>query len=276
MTLEGADAMYKIGGFSKIVELSIRTLRYYDEIGLLKPTWIDEETGYRWYDEAAYQKAVIIKTLRRYEFSIQELLEAVPQIGGPDDLADYLKEKHGQLESRIASARTLQKEISKQIESMKEANAMEKRSEVAVKEVPEQLVATMRYKGKYSDMGNVIGQLFKTIGGNAKGSVFALYYDDCFMEDDADIEVAVPVKQAVNKNGVTSRVIGGQRCISVTHVGPYDRISTAYKAAMDFADEMGLKVGIPSREIYLKGPGMLFAGNPEKYETEVLLPVIGE
>ena len=41
--------MLKNGDFSKLSRVSIRMLRHYDEIGLLKPVWIDSESGYRYY-----------------------------------------------------------------------------------------------------------------------------------------------------------------------------------------------------------------------------------
>ena len=42
--------MYSIGEFSKIGSVSTKTLRYYDEIGLLRPAYVDEENRYRYYE----------------------------------------------------------------------------------------------------------------------------------------------------------------------------------------------------------------------------------
>jgi hypothetical protein len=42
--------MLKIGEFSKLAQVSVKTLRYYDELGLLRPDWVDRYTGYRYYD----------------------------------------------------------------------------------------------------------------------------------------------------------------------------------------------------------------------------------
>lgn len=47
----------------------------------------------------------------------------------------------------------------------------------------------------------------------------------------------------------------------------------AYKAILDYAGEHDLKCLTPSREIYLKGPGMIFKGNPNKYVTEIIIPI---
>ena len=45
------ESMFKIGDFSKIARVTIKTLRYYDKIGLLKPSFIDIHTGYRYYTD---------------------------------------------------------------------------------------------------------------------------------------------------------------------------------------------------------------------------------
>ncbi|MCK8061509.1 MULTISPECIES: MerR family transcriptional regulator [unclassified Fusibacter] len=82
--------MYKIGVFSKITKLTVKTLRYYDEIGLLKPATIDRETGYRFYDDENFEKAMQIKTLKRFDFSIKEILDVIDKIEEPDDMVTYL------------------------------------------------------------------------------------------------------------------------------------------------------------------------------------------
>lgn len=65
--------MYKIGEFSKLVDLSIKTLRYYDEEGILKPKLIDKFTGYRYYDDDSILDVELIKMLKSFGFTIEEI-----------------------------------------------------------------------------------------------------------------------------------------------------------------------------------------------------------
>lgn len=65
--------MYKIGEFSKKVDISIRTLRYYDEYGVLVPNKVDKLTGYRFYDEANLQECELIKLLKSVNFTLEEI-----------------------------------------------------------------------------------------------------------------------------------------------------------------------------------------------------------
>jgi effector-binding domain-containing protein len=266
--------MYRIGEFSKITSLTIKTLRYYDDIELLKPAAVDEQNSYRLYDESSYEKALIIKTLKDFEFTIQEMLESVPGIQDGTDLAAFLMEKHEQLALRVASAKSLQRQIQVKVETLKEVHTMKTDYRIEIKDLPDIQIAYLAYKGKYQDVGNYVGQLFKAVGGNATGVIGALYFDESYMEDGATIEVFIPVKKVVEKGDVHTKVLKGQRCLSILHMGPYDLLSNAYKAAMDYMTDHDLKGTIPNRELYLKGPGMLLKGNPAKYETEIIIPLV--
>ena len=61
--------------FAKLTGVSVRTLHYYDEIGLLKPAFIDERNGYRDYDEKSLGRMVEILFYRELDFSLKSILE---------------------------------------------------------------------------------------------------------------------------------------------------------------------------------------------------------
>lgn len=65
--------LYKIGDFSKLTNLSIRTLRYYDDIDLFKPKEIDLFTNYRYYSSDQLEELQIIKDLQDVGFSLEEI-----------------------------------------------------------------------------------------------------------------------------------------------------------------------------------------------------------
>ncbi|MGL1904238.1 MAG: GyrI-like domain-containing protein [Fibrobacterales bacterium] len=56
---------------------------------------------------------------------------------------------------------------------------------------------------------------------------------------------------------------------SLVHVGPYENLTESYKKVIDYMQERAITTDTPSREIYLKAPGMIFKGNPQKYQTEI-------
>ncbi len=65
--------MYKIGEFANRVKSNIKTIRYYDEIDLLKPKVIDKFTSYRYYDENNVREYYSIILLKQMGFSLEEI-----------------------------------------------------------------------------------------------------------------------------------------------------------------------------------------------------------
>lgn len=92
--------MYKIGEFSKIVNISVRTLRYYDECGLLKPNLIDKYTGYRYYNEENIKECNLILLLKSLCFTIDEIIKY------KDNLNDeIISKKQSEIDNKIAYLR---------------------------------------------------------------------------------------------------------------------------------------------------------------------------
>jgi DNA-binding transcriptional MerR regulator len=67
--------MYQIGEFSKINKITVKTLRYYDRVGLLKPAFVDDDNGYRYYSSEQLPIIHKIIALRQMDFSINEILD---------------------------------------------------------------------------------------------------------------------------------------------------------------------------------------------------------
>ena len=65
---------------------------------------------------------------------------------------------------------------------------------------------------------------------------------------------------------------GSERAVSTIHQGSYSQFNHAYKALLDYSRAQDLKLLIPSREKYIKGPGAIFRGNENKYMTEIVIP----
>jgi effector-binding domain-containing protein len=106
----------------------------------------------------------------------------------------------------------------------------------------------------------------------------ALYYDEGFKEEDADIETCYPVREGREipaREGIAVRVLPGGKVVSIVHQGPYDQLGRSYEKVSAYVKQKSCTVSGPPREIYLKGPGMIFRGDPKKYLTEIQIPVSG-
>ena len=73
-----------------------------------------------------------------------------------------------------------------------------------------------------------------------------------------------------------SRNLPGGTAVTLLHRGPYETLGESYKRLLDHIKEQNLTVTTPSREIYHKGPGMIFRGNPKKYVTEIQFLITSE
>lgn len=263
--------MYKIGEFSKITSLTIKALRYYEEQGILCPSERDKN-GYRLYNDSDYERARLIVLLRELDFSMMEIRDVIANYGGEEDLAYFLKEKQAQILERISGEKALLKKLEEALPGGMDGGNVKQEYAVRVQEEEEVTVVSIRFRGAYSDVGNYIGRLYKAAGNKASGCPFSLYYDEEYRED-ADVELCVPVKGMVQVPGISCRKLPGCRTIRTIHRGSYDDLGYAYKALLDAAFERKLQPEVPSREIYRKGPGLIFRGNPSHYMTELVIPV---
>jgi DNA-binding transcriptional MerR regulator/uncharacterized glyoxalase superfamily protein PhnB len=91
------DDLLSIGGFSLVSGLSVTALRYYDEIGILAPAWVDPATGYRRYRLDQLRTAATIRALRRIELPVGAVREILER---PDLAVDALRRHRGQLATR--------------------------------------------------------------------------------------------------------------------------------------------------------------------------------
>ncbi len=75
---------------------------------------------------------------------------------------------------------------------------------------------------------------------------------------------------------VSVRRLAGGRCVYLVHKGPYDQLGRWHAKVMEYVQGKGYEVELPTREVYLKGPGMVFRGNPRNYLTEIQVLVHGK
>ena len=266
---------YSIGEFSKVTGLSVKTLRFYHEKGILVPSSVDDASGYRFYDESKIEKARVMVQLRAMEFSIEDIGAVLGECADEADVLNYLERQKEVLQQRIQEDRDIVRSLSQIIAQEREARQILEQSSFAVEErtLDEVLIAAVRMKGKYSDCGTGFARLGKAVGRYICGKPLCLYYDCEYREDDADYETCFPIRKEVSVPGISVRRLPGGRCLALVHKGPYPALGRSYARILARVRENGLNVSLPTREVYLKGPGIIFRGNPKKYLTEIQLPV---
>jgi DNA-binding transcriptional MerR regulator len=240
--------MYKIGEFSKITNLTVKTLRYYDEQNILTPSYRNEENSYRFYDEQDFKKAKLITLLRNLEFSISEIKDLLNNYEDPSDLSYFLDEKKRLIEERIRQEKSLLEKIDLYIKpNQMEDDGMNYK--VEIKNLKPVTVATIRYKGNYTEVGNYFSKLFRVVKNNAAGCPFNCYYDGEFKEE-ADIEACVPISKFAEYSDITTKKLPEIKALYTQHIGPYENLGIAYKAIFDYAQKNNIK--FPQEKCMLK------------------------
>lgn len=261
---------FTIGQFSSVTELSIKTLRHYHEKGILVPAIVDEFTKYRYYNDANFETARIIKILKDFDFTLNEIKEIINECDDETDLLEQLQTKFVQIQSRIEQYKEIANVLESTIKIEKENKMkIEQNFDIEEKEVKTILIAGYRMKGKYHEIGKGFSIVGKNFGRYANGKPLGLYYDGEYKEDDADFEACFPIRKGSSVDEISVRELKGGKCVALIHKGAYDNLSESYKKVFNFVNEKGLKTKLPTREVYIKGPGMIFKGNPNNYLTEI-------
>ncbi len=266
--------MFSIGEFSKITGLTIKTLRFYHEQQVLPPSYIDPQTGYRYYAAGKVETARIIAKLRQLEFSLAEIAEILSSYDDDADILDFLKQRSQDVAQQLKHYSNIQKTLQQIVTQEQEARqAMNANAfEVEQKQVPPMLIAGVRMKAAYDQCGKGFSKIGRRFGRYICGKPFLLHYDDQYQEV-ADFEACMPIKKGTATDEISVRELPGGTCLSLLHKGPYEEIGRSYAKIGEYAKSQGYDVQLPTREIYLKGPGMIFKGNPKKYLTEIQMLV---
>jgi len=271
-------AMYTIGEFSRITGLSIKTIRLYHEKGLLEPAFVDEFTNYRYFTDHNVERARAIAYLRQLEFPLAEIQSLLSEFREDAQILPFLEKQKEVIQSRIRELSQAASSLDNIIRQEREVMTMKRQieTEVQEKDVDDQTIISLRWKGKYAQSGKMIGQVARQAGRFIRGAPFNLYYDSEYREDDADIESCFPVGGLSGNHAKAARILPGGKCLSLIHRGPYKQIGLSYKRIFGYLERKAYHAVPPSREIYLKGPGMIFRGNPRNYLTEIQVMIAPE
>jgi DNA-binding transcriptional MerR regulator len=262
--------MLSIGELSRITRLTVKTLRFYHEKGLLIPDRVDVGSRYRYYRSDAVERAETIVRLKEMGFSISEMQHILAVCREDLEVVDFVRDKMAEIDGKIRRLEETKRNLAVFMET---AQKDDKRSPgiVEMESVPGVLTASIRYKGRYSDIGARFRTLFKTCGRYVAGSPFAVYYDGEYVETAADIEACVPVSREVSADGVSCRFLEGGEAVTLIHKGPYQELGKSYRVLFEYCRQHDIQSVIPNREYYLKGPGMIWKGNPASYRTKLAL-----
>ena len=247
-----SDTLYKIGMFAAMNHVTVKTLRFYEEQGLLIPALIHPETGYRYYTLS--QMAVLhqITALKLAGFTLEE----IARIHSGADEETLLLKKKAELMARIA-------ELTRQIAvvdgylSRKETGLS---APVLIKTIPETTVAYMRVRlESYDDLFDrmpEMGMLMEKAGCECAlpEYCFTAYLEHGYRDSDILVEICESVAASKEENGgLCFKTLPQIQAACVYHRGTYRTFPESYEAVLRYIEENGYEIAGEIRESYIDG-----------------------
>ncbi len=265
--------MLSIGKFSKLSQVTTKTLRYYDEIGLIKPIHVNEENGYRYYDTKQLETMLLINKLKLYHFSLDEISEVLLNPHDDSYLFSLAKQKRQSIQTQLNQYELILNQLNNDISNLERGipiMAYLDSIEVKLVETKPQNILFIREIMNMEDTSKYIGKLFERISKDkltAVGAPMTIFHlDENFNSESCDNELAIPVVEAVSG----TRELPGSLCAMATLNGPYSGLPSIYAKLNKWTEAEGYTMNGDVYEVYLTDP---FQKAPENFITEVYFPI---
>lgn len=191
--------MLRIGEFSRLSQVTIKTLRYYDDMGLLKPAHIDRFTGYRYYTVEQLPRIHRIIALKELGLSLEQIASLVNDNLSPEQIRELLRLQQAEIRQRIQEDQARLSQVEFRLR-MIEMEAQMPDIEVIVRPVPPLRALTLRTSISQEDpTANLLvlqGEIEQAMAQHHirfASPLTEIHYSDEFQIDYQDVEIVIPV-----------------------------------------------------------------------------------
>jgi DNA-binding transcriptional MerR regulator len=234
--------MLSIGDFSRMTQLSVKTLRHYHDVGLIPPDHVDPSSGYRYYSYEQVPTAAVVTRLRALDMPVPEVKAVLA--AAPDERNALISAHLGRLEERLATTQDAVRALRDILERPAAGLPLQHRSVAATPAVA--VHATV-------DRDDLVGWFFDAVAEVRAavrnrslvqtGALGGLFGFDVFANDRGPATVFIPVE------GGEFMVPAAELAIT-RHHGPHDDVDLAYGELGEYATRHELSVEAPLREYY--------------------------
>jgi effector-binding domain-containing protein len=247
--------------------LSVKALRHYDELGLLRPDHVDVATQYRYYHRRQAPTAIAIALLRSLDVPLAAIRELLAS-GDPSAMTAILDRERGRREREIARAETSLRSI----ERLMRAGTVFP-YDITVREEPSRTVLVVEgtttaelHVATGTALARDLLERFARFGCAPSGPIMCLLPPA--PDESVILQMCAPIAEAPPGEHLLTLPAGP---VAVArHVGPYEEMGLAEHALHAWAEEHGAETNGPIRELYLNDPARVPA---EALETDVILPI---
>lgn len=287
------DNRYSIGAVAKTCGIPIKTLRYYDEIGLLKPEQRSAESNYRYYSKEQMTTLLIIRELQALKFSLKEIKSMISntdlkslEIQMALKKADIeleinrLHSKYEALEGLLNRVRIGAEIVSSQSQQMKDIRAQ--KGDIQIKRIPPGRMLYSRQIMKQYCNADVslqrwidITKQCISLGIPIKSPIIVTYYGnvlDEFLMKDCDVEFGTLIENgAAVPETANVRDWGGMQAAVSYHVGRYSEIIRSHVMMLQWIHKNHYEVNGPVSEQFIISP--LDINDEEAHVTQIIMPI---
>jgi DNA-binding transcriptional MerR regulator len=274
--------MFRIGDFSRLARVTIKTLHHYDEAGLLQPSHVDRQTGYRYYAASQLETLQRILLLRDLGFALEQIRELLHADAGI--WARTLDRRRAELAASIAADQSRLLRLTALQQALDRSGT--EPLPVVLREV--RAVEVYSVRQRVPQLGEPMQALFEeaeavvaAAHGRSSASPFTIFHDPDYRDADVDVEVCIPVKQGIDR--LATHVVPAAAAMGcITYRGPYEQTPMLYSQLLQWLDDSGMRMSGPLREVYhrygadqtgYRLPAAVLTNDSVEYVTELQAPV---
>ncbi len=278
--------MFRIGDFSKFSRVSVRMLRHYDQLGLLKPARVDLATDYRYYSADQLPRLNRIRALQDIGLSLDQIAPLLEDQISVEEMRGMLLLKRAELQNSLELGLEKLSQIEARLQQIQD-NETTLAYDVVLRKIASMQVAAIRSN---AEEANDLTDLFEELETYVAG--FGARLDQpplaMFSADESgaseEVTVAAPVKAIVleTKRVKMLNLPGIENMACVAHQGHYAKIHMAGSALSRWVEANDYKVAGPMREVYYRFgaqqagyrlPAAYLSETESDFVTELQVPV---
>lgn len=267
--------MFKIGDFSKLSQVSVKALRLYDQMGLLKPSQVDRFTSYRYYSASQLSRLNRILALKNLGFSLEQIAKLLDDQIPPEQIRGMLRLKQAELQQLVEAEQARLARIEVRLKQIEQENSMPDYDVILKKIEPLKVVSIRETLPIYPAIGRLFEELsdyLHSSGVKKQNYAAAIWHDPEYKESDVDGEAVVFIEDPLpgNERIKVYELPGYESMACVVHHGSYNNFNQVYAHLLSWIETNGYRIIGPNREFYIQCG---HEQDNESYVTELQFPV---
>jgi DNA-binding transcriptional MerR regulator len=249
--------MFKIGEFSKICQVSVKALRHWDEIGLLKPSHIDPATNYRYYVIDQLRTINRILAFRGMGLSLTQVARLLEEDLPADEIRGMLRLKQAELQQQIEEGQQALQMVEARLKLIEDEGASPN-YDVVLKQIPSLRVLSIReVMPTIFDMIELLRETHTCTKND--GALLAILHGDSYAHEMIDVELCLPVSAEYTDSSkaltsgremILATLPGIDMIASIVHKGRWVTLLEEYSNIGKWIQAHGYTIAGPEREVF--------------------------